>query len=280
MTTKTRRRCEISGIGLLPFALSMALLGATFTSARAQDPVASPIAPRSAPAGDSAGTLAMPHSAGISATPHSAEALAAPPDSAGTAATRLNSAETLAAPPDSADASATLPNSAGPPGRPSDSLGRSSLVRSLRSSWSRGWGGTAPSASEVTFTYPGAPSRIGPGGGLTYYPSGGVRTVDGLGLSQQQAFLYGVRRFELNRRQTALKGADLAGSLGLFAGAMASSFGWLSESEGLWLAGGAAALGAAYGAVVGYESTAFREEWRWPRTLEDDPGIHIRARAR
>lgn len=119
------------------------------------------------------------------------------------------------------------------------------------------------------------------GSAIRYYPAHGIRTADGLALSQQQAFLYGVRRFELNRGQTALKGADLAGKMGLFAGAMASSFGWLSESEALWLAGGAAALGAAYGAAVGYESTAFREEWRWPKTLDEgSEGFDVQIRPR
>ena len=175
---------------------------------------------------------------------------------------------------------ATPPAVRGPwPSAARDSLGASAIGQSLRSSWARGWGG-GPSASRLTLTYPGGSSGLGPGRGLTYYPSGGVRTVDGLGLSQQQAFLYGVRKFELNRGQTALKGAALTGKMGLFAGAMASSFGWLSESEALWLAGGVAALGAAYGAAVGYESTAFREEWRWPRMMDEEAGIHIHARAR
>lgn len=150
------------------------------------------------------------------------------------------------------------------------------LARTLRSAWVRTFTESGP--GQLTLAYPHAAPRA-PGSGLTYYPVGGIRTVDGLPLSRQQAFLYGIRRVELNRGQTAMKGADLAGKMGLFAGAMASSFGWMSESEALWLAGGAAALGAVYGAAVGYESTAFREEWRWPRTL-DEGGVDLEIQVR
>ena len=164
-----------------------------------------------------------------------------------------------------------------PAGASTDST--STLLRDVHSGWARQWGGSASSLS-MKLSHPAA-GRSGVGRtGLRYYPTSGVRMVDGLHLSSEQAFLYGVRKFELNRGQTALKGADLAGSIGLFAGAMASSFGWMSESDAAWLAGGAAALGAVYGAVAGYESTAWREEWRWPKTLQEDSGVHVMVRPR
>ncbi|MEZ4649779.1 MAG: hypothetical protein R3E97_13535 [Candidatus Eisenbacteria bacterium] len=161
---------------------------------------------------------------------------------------------------------------------PSDSTS-SSIIRDVHGSWARQWGGSASGLS-LRLEHPAA-GRSGIGRtGLRYYPSSGVRTVDGLHLSSDQAFLYGVRKFELNRGQTAFKGVGLGSSVGLFAGATASSFGWMSETDAAWLAGGAAALGAVYGAVVGYESTAWREEWRWPKTLEEDSRVQVKVRPR
>jgi hypothetical protein len=119
----------------------------------------------------------------------------------------------------------------------------------------------------------GAPHAAVSAGTLNYrpsfghnyvYPAEGVRTSDGLHLSPELARLYGIRHVVLDRKQTTLQGVGLASSTVLFAGAMASSFGLLDEKTALWAVGGAALLGAYYGATSGFEQPSWREQWRWP----------------
>jgi len=70
--------------------------------------------------------------------------------------------------------------------------------------------------------------------------------------------IYGMRRTELSRMGTAMRGAEMAASVALFMGAIGNTTGWFSEDV-TWMMMGASALGGAlWGGTAGYENPNFR----------------------
>lgn len=104
---------------------------------------------------------------------------------------------------------------------------------------------------------------------LYYNLSPSVPVPDGsMFLAMHTAQFLGIRRVELNRMQTTLKGAEVAASSAFFLGAVGNSLGLWEEKATWWMVGGAALLGALYGGTGGYEDPNWRYEFRWEEEHE------------
>jgi len=113
-------------------------------------------------------------------------------------------------------------------------------------------------------------SRFVPGSDVTrldnerlrdYFHHSALDSLSGGYLATGIDRLYGIERYEVSPARVIMEGADLGASLGMFAGALGATFGWWDENTGWYLAGAAAAAGAA-----------------WSGTHADDPGWRVRYR--
>lgn len=71
-----------------------------------------------------------------------------------------------------------------------------------------------------------------------------------------------MERYELSRSETAFRGLGTGATLGLWAGALGSSFGWWGEDEALLMMGAMSAAGAAWAGTRGDARHGLR--WRPP----------------
>jgi hypothetical protein len=94
-----------------------------------------------------------------------------------------------------------------------------------------------------------------------YYGRSEVGIPPGTYLATYNARLYGLEVYEMSRMDLALEGLGMGASMGLFAGALAQSFGAWDEDKTWLLVGAMSALGAVWGAKNA-----------------DDPGTRIRVR--
>lgn len=82
-------------------------------------------------------------------------------------------------------------------------------------------------------------------------------------LSIYNARYYGFRRYELTRPQSALRGAELGTSLGMFLGAVGNTLGFIGDDSVWYLMGAAAAAGAVWGGAVKHDEPGWRVRYRW-----------------
>ena len=88
-------------------------------------------------------------------------------------------------------------------------------------------------------------------------------TPGSLYLSLLNEGTYGWHPFTLSRLDLALEGADIGMSLGLLAGAAATTFAGWDDGDAWYLAGALAAVGALWGGTKGANNSALRIRYRW-----------------
>ncbi|MCH7548659.1 MAG: hypothetical protein IH969_03820 [Candidatus Krumholzibacteriota bacterium] len=96
-----------------------------------------------------------------------------------------------------------------------------------------------------------------------YFLRHGTRVPSHSYLAQHPDRIYGLTRYELTPFETALQGAGMGMTVGLFAGAMASTFGAWDEGTSWYLAGALGTLGAILGGTYGANNDGFRIRYRF-----------------
>ena len=82
-------------------------------------------------------------------------------------------------------------------------------------------------------------------------------------LSLNAARIYGFERFELSTLDCAIYGAGAATTLGMFFGAVGTTFGLFDEQTAWAIIGASALAGATYGVSVNANDSDYRIRYRW-----------------
>lgn len=106
-----------------------------------------------------------------------------------------------------------------------------------------------------------------------YFHWSAGRTTFETSLTLHTARFYGIERYEVSPIGTALFGADMGATLGLFLGAIGTTTGVLSDKQAWYAAGAMAAMGALYGGTYGADKPSWRIRYRW----EDVPAFDERS---
>jgi hypothetical protein len=101
-----------------------------------------------------------------------------------------------------------------------------------------------------------------------YFLRNNIAMPTGGYLAQTPDRLYGMRRYELTTFQTTLEGAAMGVTVGMFAGALANTFGLWNENASWYAAGAMGALGAILGGTYGQSNKGFSVRYDWD--LSDD----------